>query len=81
MDDPPARTDALAQQAREHHRLSGDATRAADQHRAQRDDLVRRLWSEERDQWTHAKLATAVGCSPELIAKILRTSSGVEWND
>ncbi|MEW5810240.1 MAG: hypothetical protein AB1925_12380 [Actinomycetota bacterium] len=63
-----------AQQAREHHRKAADASRTADQHRAQRDDLVRQLWATERDQWTHAKLAKAVGCSPELIAKILRAT-------
>lgn len=63
--------DARAQQAREHHRKAGDASRAADRHRAQRDELVRKLWSTDRESWTYAKLATAVGCSPELIAKII----------
>jgi hypothetical protein len=62
----------LAQQAREHHRQAGDATRLAGQHREQRDKLVRRLWATERENWTHATLAKAVGCSPELIAKIIR---------
>ncbi|AII28181.1 hypothetical protein VC74_gp89 [Mycobacterium phage Sparky] len=66
--------DARAQQAREHHRKAGDASRVAEQHRAQRDELIRSLWATERDRWTYAKLAKAVGCSPELIAKII--SSG-----
>lgn len=63
--------DPLAQQAREHHRKSGAVSRVAERHRAQRDALIRRLWSTQRDQWTYAKLAKAVGCSPELIAKII----------
>jgi uncharacterized coiled-coil DUF342 family protein len=63
--------DPLAQQAREHHRKAGDASRAADRHRSQRDELIRRLWEAQREQWTYAKLAKAVGCSPELIAKIV----------
>ena len=66
--------DSLAQQAREHHRKAGEAAAAADQHRAQRDALVRRLWAERRNEWTYARLAAAVGCSPELIAKIIRTT-------
>ncbi|MGB0972506.1 MAG: hypothetical protein ACPGVG_16335 [Mycobacterium sp.] len=67
--------DPLARQAAEHHRKAGDASRAADVHRQQRDELIRRLWATERDRWTHAKLAAAVGCSPELIAKIIRTGA------
>lgn len=63
--------DARAQAAREHHRRARDASRAAAQHRAQRDQLVRQLWESERGAWTYAKLAKAVGCSPELIAKII----------
>lgn len=63
--------DARVQQAREHHRLAADASRIAEQHRTQRDQLVRVLWQTERDSWTYAKLAKAVGCSPELIAKII----------
>lgn len=63
--------DTLAMEAREHHRRSGDATRVAQRHRAQRDYAVRQLWATQRDRWTYAKLAKAVGCSPELIAKII----------
>lgn len=63
--------DARAQQAREHHRKSGAATRTAEQHRATRDRLIRTLWDTDRAAWTYAKLAKAVGCSPELIAKIV----------
>lgn len=66
--------DARAQQAREHHRKSGDASRVAARHRSQRDALVRQLWRTQRDQWTYAKLAAAVGCSPELIAAIIKAN-------
>jgi ribosome-binding protein aMBF1 (putative translation factor) len=65
-------SDARAQQAREHHRaaieLLGDAAR----HRHQRDELVRAL---RKSGWTYKSLAKAVGCSPELIAVIVRNQS------
>jgi AraC-like DNA-binding protein len=67
--------DSRAQQAREHHRKAQDVSRIAEQHRAQRDDLVRELWATQRGSWTYAKLAAAVGCSPELIAKIINLRS------
>lgn len=63
--------DSKAQQAREHHRRAKDNLQHADQHRAQRDKLIRELWEANRANWTYAKLAKAVGCSPELIAKII----------
>ncbi|WP_396902714.1 hypothetical protein [Mycolicibacterium sp.] len=63
--------DPRAQRARDHHRKAADASRLADQHRAQRDELIRQLWDNARDEWTYASLAKAVGCSPELIAKII----------
>ncbi|MCV7255318.1 hypothetical protein H7J86_24445 [Mycobacterium hackensackense] len=63
--------DSRAQQAREHHRKSADASRVGAQHRDQRNRLVRQLWDTERSSWTHKTLAAAVGCSPELIAKII----------
>ena len=68
--------DPKAQQAREHHRRARDADGLAEQHRNQRDALVCQLWSVSRSEWTHAKLAKAVGCSPELIAKIIRNNHG-----
>lgn len=63
--------DAKTQQAREHHRLAKDNTDIAGRHRIQRDHLIRELWTASRAEWTYAKLAKAVGCSPELIAKII----------
>jgi len=61
--------DSRAQQAREHHRASTDSERLARQHRDQRDELVRALYS--TGEWSYSSLAAAVGCSPELIAKII----------
>lgn len=61
--------DSRAQQAREHHRASTEGERLARQHRDQRDDLVRALY--DTGEWTYPSLAAAVGCSPELIAKII----------
>lgn len=44
----------------------------ASQHVRKRDDLIRRVWSEDRVLWTYDRLAKAVGCSPELIAKVIQ---------
>jgi hypothetical protein len=64
--------DTRAQQAREHHRQAADAGKLADRHRAQRDRLVRQLRADDPAYWTYARLAGAVGCSPELVAVIIR---------
>ncbi|QYN38508.1 hypothetical protein K1T35_15555 [Pseudonocardia sp. DSM 110487] len=65
-------SDPRAVQAREAHRLAGDAERLAAQHRAQRDRLVRQLRAEDPARWSYTALAGAVGCSPELIAAIVK---------
>jgi hypothetical protein len=65
-------SDIRAQQAREHHRASADSTAQARQHQEQRNRLVRELRESDRDRWTYAALAGAVGCSPELIAAIVQ---------
>jgi AraC-like DNA-binding protein len=62
--------DLRAAQAREHHRLARDEERAAIAHRERRDHLVRTLYGE--GGWSYASLARAVGCSRELVAKIMR---------
>lgn len=62
-------TDGRAAKAREHHRLSGQAAADGRQHRTARNQLVRQLHAD--GGWTHQRLATAVGCSPKLIAAIL----------
>jgi AraC-like DNA-binding protein len=64
--------DARAQQAREHHHKAAASLSDADQHRQQRDALVRALRAEDPQQWSYAALARAVGCSRELIRLILR---------
>lgn len=65
--------DIRAQQAREHHRESTGFTEQAARHREQRDRLVRQLRADDPARWTYPALAAAVGCSPELIAHIIRT--------
>lgn len=66
--------DARAQQAREHHRESGKLSEQAAQHREQRDRLVRQLRADDPARWTYPALAAAVGCSPELIAYIVKST-------
>jgi AraC-like DNA-binding protein len=65
-------SDARAQQAREHHRAALAAQEAAKQLQRQRNELVRRLRAEDPQRWTYKALAGAVGCSPELIAAIIK---------
>jgi hypothetical protein len=65
-------SDIRAQQAREHHRASAAATAEAEQHRDLRNKLVRELRKSDPQQWTYQRLARAVGCSPELIAAIIK---------
>lgn len=66
-------SDIRAQQAREHHREAAGLTEQAARHREQRDRLVRLLRADDPERWTYPALAAAVGCSPELIAHIIRT--------
>lgn len=62
--------DARAQQAREKHRLAQKMNELAAQHRDQRDRIIRQLRAEDPVRWTYRALATAVGCTPELVAAI-----------
>lgn len=71
-------SDARAAAAREHHRAAAESGRIADQHREQRDNLVRQLRREDPDRWSYPALARAVGCSPELIAHIVKRKSAPE---
>jgi AraC-like DNA-binding protein len=64
--------DSRAQQAREHHRKAIAAGKLAEQHREQRDELVRQLRTADPERWTYTALAKAVGCSPELVAAIVK---------
>lgn len=65
-------SDARAQQARQHHQAAARALEDAGRHREQRDQLVRSLRREDPKRWTYPALAKAVGCSPELIAWIVK---------
>jgi AraC-like DNA-binding protein len=65
-------SDVRAMQAREEHRLAGDAGQLAEQHRTQRNRLIRQLRAENPQRWTYPALAAAVGCSPELVAAIVK---------
>jgi hypothetical protein len=65
-------SDGRVQQAREHHRKAAEALAAAERHRTQRDELIRRARAEDPNTWTYARLADAVGCSPELVAAIVQ---------
>lgn len=65
-------SDVRAQQAREHHRAAADDLAEADRHRALRNRLVRLLRAEDPARWTYPALAKAIGCSPELIAAIIK---------
>jgi hypothetical protein len=63
--------DVRATRARELHQLAGTVTSQAATLREQRDQLVRQLRREDRDVWTYDRLAREVGCSAELIARIV----------
>jgi len=65
-------SDARAQQAREHHRALAAALARAEQHREQRNRLIRQLRAEDPERWTYPALARLLGCSPELIAAIVK---------
>lgn len=68
--------DVRAQQAKEHHRAGAASDQDAARHRSERDRLVRLLRTEDPQAWTYPQLAAAVGCSPELIAYILKRAPG-----
>lgn len=69
--------DIRASQAREHHRLGAEASHLAAIHRERRDVAVRQLRAEDPARWTYLALARAVGCSPELIAHIIKAPQSV----
>lgn len=71
-----AMSDARAMQTREAHRLAGETERRAHQYRIQRNRLVRQLRAEDPQRWTYPALAVAVGCSPELVAAIVKNRMG-----
>lgn len=62
----------LAAQARALHQQSLQSVEEAGHLRDQRDALIRRLRADDPATWTNVELAKAVGCSPELIFRILQ---------
>lgn len=70
--------DARIVRARELHRLAGAAVSQAQDHRRERDRLVRQLRADDPRRWTHAALARELGCSEGLVALIDRTSDPIE---
>lgn len=64
-------SDLRATAARSAHSDAERADRAAAQHRAKRDRLVRQLRAEDPQSWSLGALAKAVGCSRALIVRIL----------
>jgi len=66
-------SDSRASEARRLHTAAGRSDAAARRDRERRDHLVRALRADDPGRWTYPALARAVGCSPELIAHIVRT--------
>jgi len=62
-------------QAKKLHRASISDSDRASQRRAQRDELIVQLRAEDPATWTYARLGNELGCSPELIALIMRKSA------
>ncbi len=56
-------------EAREHHRKAQMHMRRRAQRIDQRDEIVRELYA--GGGWSYATLAKEIGCTPEVIAKII----------
>ncbi|QIK73862.1 hypothetical protein G7070_07105 [Propioniciclava coleopterorum] len=72
---PDARSgvsDARAARARELHRLAAETEALASRQRAERDRLIRQLRAEDPQHWSYGALASALGCSRELIALVVK---------
>jgi len=67
--------DVRAALARDHHRAAANSSEEAGRHRAQRDRLIRQLRAEDPVTWTYSALAAPVGCSPELVAFVVKNDS------
>jgi len=61
-----------AAQARREHRAAAESDAAAARHRENRDTLIRQLRRDDPDTWSYSALARLLGCSSELIAKIVK---------
>lgn len=71
---PRGGSDPWAARARELHRKAAEADALAARYRAERDAIVHRLRAQDPARWTYSTLATALGCSRELVALITRRS-------
>lgn len=58
--------------ARDLHERALEADELAARQRAQRDELILRLRAEDPKRWSYGALASAIGCSRELIALVVR---------
>lgn len=74
-------SDVAAARARELHEQAAQAERRAAELRTQRDDLIRRLRAEDETRWSYGALATAIGCSRELIAQVIKRRGHATEND
>lgn len=54
------------------HRQSLQSEDEADLHRQRRDKAIRDLRKQDPKRWTYPKIAQAVGCSPQLVAYIVK---------
>ncbi len=68
-------SDAKATRARELHQRAIEADNLAAHLRAERDQLILRLRIEDPKRWSYSALASALGCSRELIALIVRRNA------
>lgn len=64
--------DVRAAQARQHHRAAGEVDSSAARHRYVRNQLIRALRADNPQRWSYTALARAVGCTPELVAAIVK---------
>lgn len=63
-----------ARLAHDHHQAAAQCDQESAWYRGQRDTLVRELRADDPGRWTYRELADHVGCSPELIARIIKTT-------
>jgi hypothetical protein len=68
-------SDVRAARARELHRQAAEADQLAARRRAERDRLILQLRAEDPQRWSYSALASALGCSRELVALVLRRNA------
>lgn len=68
-----SKLETLVQQAREAHRKAGEHSGLSGRYREQRDDAIRRAYG--LGTYSYGSLARQIGCSAELIAKIVNGRS------